>query len=211
MAVQTLFEQRRINGKSCTHSISFWRKTVDLRSFYTKIGTIARSNTCNSCSRRAFAVAKKSAIYRLLQAKRTRYGIQTPPFSHQNLFSVVNCPSVRQYERSNAVCPPACTIVQGGPRRGRQNSSAKKRKSLKILPIVTLCLMAVSDIALVSILCVSVGFVELLFRSLNSAAITVRMANHFRPGHPPFIPGSSSRMRELKHRDVMYFMRAVLV
>ena len=41
----------------------------------------------------------------------------------------------------------------------------------------------------------------------------VRMANHFRPGHPPFILGSSLAIRDLEERNVhvLYFMRELHV
>ena len=36
--------------------------------------------------------------------------------------------------------------------------------------------------------CISVEYTKVLFQSLNLAAMFVRMAQHFRPGQPPFIP-----------------------
>ena len=47
-----------------------------------------------------------------------------------------------------------------------------------------------------SILCVSVEYIEVLFQSLNLAAMFVRMAQHFRPGHPLLYPAQNIEMRD---------------
>ena len=72
-----LTEQRRKTSLNHTHSSSFWHKTVATPSIYTKVDTIARARTCDSCFRRAIADTKKIDKYRCLSAEQPPQGIQT--------------------------------------------------------------------------------------------------------------------------------------
>ena len=94
-----LTEKRR---KRNAHSSSFWLKTVAIPSIYTKVDTVARASTCDSCFRRAIADTQRIDKYRLLLAEKTPQGAQTQLLASRNkrtAFSVVcvqpKCLSVR--------------------------------------------------------------------------------------------------------------------
>ena len=52
-----------------------------------------------------------------------------------------------------------------------------------------------------SILCISVEYTEVLYTSLNLAAMFVCMAKHFRPGHPPLYPAKNIEMHDQENQE----------
>ena len=72
-----LTEQRRKRSQKHAYSSSFWHKTVATPSNYTKVDTVARASTCDSCFRRAIADTKWIDKYRLLLVEKTPQGTQT--------------------------------------------------------------------------------------------------------------------------------------
>ena len=79
-----LTEERRKRGQNHAQSSSFWHKTVAIPSIYTKVDTVARASTCDSCFGRAIADTKRIDKYRLLLAEKTPQGAQTQLLASRN-------------------------------------------------------------------------------------------------------------------------------
>ena len=104
-----------------------------IQSLYTKVDTVARASTCDSCFRRAITNTKKSNEHRLLSGEQTLQGFETQLIAarkKRTSFSVVciqhRCPWVRAIVWQADCTKFSCKIVYW--------SSAKKTKSLKYHP-----------------------------------------------------------------------------
>ena len=76
-----LSEQRQKISQNDAYSSYFWHKTIAIQLFYTKVDTVARASTCDSCFRRA--IAKEERQIRLVVSRANSPGHPNVAFSRQ--------------------------------------------------------------------------------------------------------------------------------